>query len=218
MSERSARPARRTQEERREATRTALLDATIESLAEVGYTATTTRAVAARAGVTHGAQQHHYGTKLALVDAALKRFAQTLANDGPAVHLMAVAGDTSKSEWDRCGELLDALWELHKQPLVGTISEMLALSRTDTEIRERMVENSTIAHLLARASTAQALPVLGAVEGFGDWILTVLAAIRGLMMTVPLNLPGEAALPWTSMRDDLLAALHAKAAAQGVTV
>ncbi|ADG78867.1 Transcriptional regulator, TetR family OS=Tsukamurella paurometabola (strain ATCC 8368 / DSM/ CCUG 35730 / CIP 100753 / JCM 10117 / KCTC 9821 / NBRC 16120/ NCIMB 702349 / NCTC 13040) OX=521096 GN=Tpau_2258 PE=4 SV=1 [Tsukamurella paurometabola] len=218
MSDGSARPPRRTQEQRRETTRTALLDATIESLAEVGYTGTTTRAVAARAGLTHGAQQHHYGTKLALVDAALKRFAQTLAESGPAVQ-MGRPESTSVSEWDRCVELLDSLWEMHRrQPVVGVISEMLALSRTDPEIRERMAENSTIAHLIARSSTATALPGLARVDGFGEWVLTVLAAMRGLLMLQPLGLQGEAGQTWDSMRDDLLAALRSKAAAQGVVV
>src|ERR1019366_1193637 len=46
---------RRTQQERRDETRAKLLDATIESLVEVGYSATTTRLLAERAGVSSGA-------------------------------------------------------------------------------------------------------------------------------------------------------------------
>ncbi|GIZ98691.1 hypothetical protein TTY48_33030 [Tsukamurella sp. TY48] len=215
----SSRPPRRTQEQRREATRTALLDATIESLAEVGYTGMTTRAVAARAGVTHGAQQHHYGTKLALADAALKRFAESLATDGPAARqAKTLDEDPARSEWERCGELLDAIWALYSQPIIGTIAEMLALSRTDADIRERMAENSTVAHLITRTTGAMALPVLGRIEGFGEWILTAVTAMRGLQMLEPLRLDGDAALTWTSMRRDLIAALRVRADEAGVTV
>ena len=48
--------ARRSQAERRAVTRTALLSATIDVLADVGYARLTTADVCARAGVTRGAQ------------------------------------------------------------------------------------------------------------------------------------------------------------------
>src|SRR5690242_5936361 len=63
---------RRTQEQRRAETRAKLLDAAIESLLEVGYAATTTRAVAQRAGVSSGAQTHHFPRRVDLVAAAVE--------------------------------------------------------------------------------------------------------------------------------------------------
>jgi AcrR family transcriptional regulator len=54
---------RRTQEERRAATRGALLDATIDCLVEYGYHGVTTSRVAERAGVSRGAQVHYFPTK-----------------------------------------------------------------------------------------------------------------------------------------------------------
>jgi len=56
-----ARP-RRGQEERRASTRARLLDATVECLVDHGYAATTTTVIAERAGVSRGAQLHHYPT------------------------------------------------------------------------------------------------------------------------------------------------------------
>src|SRR5438309_628978 len=70
---------RRTQAERRAATRTALLDATIACLVEDGYAGTTTRRIAERAGLTPGAQQHHFATKIQLVTEALRHLADRLA-------------------------------------------------------------------------------------------------------------------------------------------
>src|SRR5260370_2151944 len=65
-----ARP-RRTQAERTAATRGALLDATFDSIVELGYGATTTTEVAHRAGVSLGALLHHFPTKAELLSAAV---------------------------------------------------------------------------------------------------------------------------------------------------
>lgn len=63
---------RRSQTERSAATRALLLDATIDCLAELGWAATSTTEVARRAGVSRGAQVHHYPTKDDLVLAAME--------------------------------------------------------------------------------------------------------------------------------------------------
>jgi AcrR family transcriptional regulator len=52
-----------TQQERREATTTALLEAARELFAEDGYAATSLDAVVAKAGVTKGALYHHFSGK-----------------------------------------------------------------------------------------------------------------------------------------------------------
>jgi AcrR family transcriptional regulator len=62
---------RRTNAERSAATQTRLLDATIECLVELGWAATSTTEVVRRAGVSRGAQVHHFPTKEDLVLAAL---------------------------------------------------------------------------------------------------------------------------------------------------
>ena len=67
------RQPRRTQAERRETTRQALLEATIASLVEAGYARTTTTEVVRRAGVSQGALFNHFPTKSALVAAAAEQ-------------------------------------------------------------------------------------------------------------------------------------------------
>ena len=63
----SAPRPRRTQQERKDATRNQLIEATIDCVFEMGYAATTIAAVADKAGVTHGAIQHHFGNRDALM-------------------------------------------------------------------------------------------------------------------------------------------------------
>lgn len=74
------RMAREPQQDRSRATRERLLDATIDSLAEVGWAGTTAVAVASRAGVSRGAAQHHFATRDDLVRAAVERVSDRLAD------------------------------------------------------------------------------------------------------------------------------------------
>jgi AcrR family transcriptional regulator len=62
---------RRTQAERTAETTSRLMDATIACLIERGYHGTTTVAVCETAGVSHGSLLYHYGTREALLGAAL---------------------------------------------------------------------------------------------------------------------------------------------------
>ena len=60
------------QEERSAETRRRLLEAAIACLNERGYTGTTTTEIAGRAGVSRGAQVHHFRHKEELVIGALE--------------------------------------------------------------------------------------------------------------------------------------------------
>jgi len=64
-------PSGSTNAELTDRTRRALLDATLECLVDLGYSRTTTTEIAKRAGVSRGAQVHHFPTKGALVEAAV---------------------------------------------------------------------------------------------------------------------------------------------------
>ena len=58
--------APRTQQQRRDETRRALLDAAVESLIQVGFARTTTLEVQRRADVSRGALLHHFPSKAEL--------------------------------------------------------------------------------------------------------------------------------------------------------
>src|SRR5437899_5969622 len=72
---------RRTQEERSAATRAKLLDATIACLVDLEYSATTTTVIAERAGVSRGAQLHHFPTKADLVAAAVAHLSHRIGEE-----------------------------------------------------------------------------------------------------------------------------------------
>src|SRR5947209_10129289 len=102
---------RRTQQERRETTRAALLDATIECLIEYGYAGVTTLRVVERAGVSRGAQVHHFPTKAQLVAEAVGHLTRRMSAD------LARRLDTLPSGARRLDAALDLLWRVHSGPL-----------------------------------------------------------------------------------------------------
>src|SRR3954464_7316450 len=122
----TGKPRRRTQEERSATTRAALLDATIDCLAEYGYANLTTTRVVERAGVSRGAQVHHFPTKAGLVSAALNRLAARHAADaGARTSKLPAHGP------ERLDAILDALWAAHCGPLFDAALELWVAGRTD---------------------------------------------------------------------------------------
>ena len=75
----SAAPVRRTQTERSEVTREALIEAARPLFAERGYASVSTEEIVRAAGVTRGALYHHFGSKRDLFEAVYERIEAELA-------------------------------------------------------------------------------------------------------------------------------------------
>ena len=123
----------RTQEERSAATRAALLDATIDCLIAHGYAGTTTTRVAERAGVSRGAQMHHFQRKAPLVVAALLHLAERRRRE-----LIERAPDELEHPADPA-KALDILWSTFSGPLFTAALELWMAARTDPELRDALL-------------------------------------------------------------------------------
>lgn len=188
----------RTQAERRAATITALLDATIDSLVDVGFVATTTRSVAERAGVSQGAQQHYFPTKAELVDAAIVRLMEQMVID--AAERPAPDG----SERDRAASMLDQLWELHNLPITPAVFELFNVARTEPQLARRVAQLTAQGMAAIRALAGVAVPTYASQPGFDDLLQISIATIRGTVILAAV--PGtDAAHPtWPVVREHLL--------------
>lgn len=126
-------PTRRTQDERSARTRKLLHEATIASLMEVGYANTTTSGIAQRAGVSRGAQTHHYPGKIDLIVAATDDMFNGFSDD---LHGLAVR--LRKGELSFNG-FLEHVW---KQMLTGnwfySSLEIIVAARGDEELQRRL--------------------------------------------------------------------------------
>jgi AcrR family transcriptional regulator len=120
-------------QERSIATRAALLDAALACLVERGYAATTTLETARRAGVSRGAQLHHFPTKAQLLAAAV----QQLFEQRKAEFLAALA-DVDPGA-DQLDAAVDLLWSMFQGPVFVAWTELWIAARTDPELATTVV-------------------------------------------------------------------------------
>jgi AcrR family transcriptional regulator len=120
------------QEERSAETRKRLLDATVECLFERGYAGTTTTEIATRAGVSRGAQLHHFPKKDELVVSALEYVFELRLNEMRA----AIAEPPPGRREDRIATLIDVMWPGFKGPTFYAWLELVVASRTDPALNE----------------------------------------------------------------------------------
>ena len=120
------------QAERRRITRGKLLDATIESLIDVGYPRTTTVEVGERAGLSRGAQLHHFPSRAELLVAAIEHLADERSKEFEA----ELSARLEKGD-DPIDALVDMLWATFSGPLYWAVVELMVAARTDPELLER---------------------------------------------------------------------------------
>ncbi|RSN13830.1 TetR family transcriptional regulator [Streptomyces sp. WAC 05977] len=141
----------RTQAERREQTRAALLDATIDCLVDLGYARTSVQEICARAGVSKGAVQHHFSAKAELMAAAVEHLTEKLRGR-LAASITALPGGASG-----VAAAIDLLWEGYSGTLSTAATELWVAARTDPELREairpvdKALGRSTLEHVTAVA-------------------------------------------------------------------
>ena len=109
---------RRTQEERSAATVAKLLDATIDSLMEVGYEHTTSRSVAERAGVSRGAQSHHFPRRVDLIVSAVERMGELL--QARAIEEL----DAVPLGRGHLRAMIDTLWSHYTSPVFPQVAKL----------------------------------------------------------------------------------------------
>lgn len=120
------------QAERRRVTRGKLLDATVESLIEVGYPRTTTVEVGERAGLSRGAQLHHFPTRADLLVAAIEHLADERSRE-----FEAELGARLEKGDEPIGAMVDMLWATFSGPLYWAVIELMVAARTDPELLEK---------------------------------------------------------------------------------
>ena len=143
---------RRTQAERTAAMRTRLLDATIECLVSYGYAGTTTPRVAQLAGVTRGAQIHHFRSKEDLVVAAIEHLAQQRAQAA-----IRELGRVQASA-DPVSTMLDFLWEAHQGPMFTAALELWVAAAPIPSLARHVERVEPVVNSTLIAAIAQLVP------------------------------------------------------------
>jgi len=114
--------------------RSRLLEATIDCLYELGYSRTTTIEVAARAGVSRGAQLHHFPTKKRLVSVAVKHLLQKRLEEFRDAFASLPEGA------DRYSAVIDIMWDKTHNRAFYAWLELVVAARTDPSLRKTVHE------------------------------------------------------------------------------
>lgn len=190
---------RRTQAERRATTRAALLDATIECLVEYGYAGVTTTLIAQRAGVTRGAQAHHFATKADLVTEAVRHLAHKLADE-----YVAAMSSRAKRTDRILGDMLERLWDIHRTPFFAAVMELWLAARTDPDLKRQFVDLERDVVGAVRTAGAAVLPEVADRPETRRLLTTTMATVRGIAVQAFVDTPESVDKQWQIAKRHLL--------------
>jgi len=192
VSERAGSP-RRSQSERREETRGRLLDATIESLTTVGYAGTTIRHVTELAGVSQGAQSHHFPHRVDLVVSAFERLAEQRI-----AHYRERASELPTDRATRLRGLLDLLWDDFSSPLFTVAVRLWIAAAEDEELRDRLVPVEKRIYRNITEQSAEVAGELGERPDFDRRLAVAMNTVAGLALTIEFDPSARASKgnPW----------------------
>ncbi len=163
------------QEERTRAMRARLLEATVELLVEKGYAGTSTTLVSERAGVSRGAQLHHFPTKQDLVVAAVQHVTEVRGR-----RARARPRRTCPTGPKRTRAVLQVLGDHFTSPVFTAALELWVAARTDPDL---LAEVAPLELKVGRETHRMTLDLLGADEsqpGVRELVQATLDLVRGL--------------------------------------
>jgi AcrR family transcriptional regulator len=169
------------QEERSRATRARLMEATISCLVERGWTGTSTTLVSQRAGVSRGAQLHHFPTKNALVLAAIDHLTTLRADEVTRQDHLPAGGAA------RTRRVLEQLAELFTGPTFTAALELWVAARTDPGLRDAVTGLEAKLGRDAHRRTVEALGIDESVPGNRELVQATLDLVRGLGLAATLT-------------------------------
>ena len=169
---------REPQQDRSRITRAKLLESAVSCLAELGWSGATVAVVAEHAGVSRGATQHYFPTRVDLLTAALEHMAE--------VRLAEIRTEAARLPGKRTGagrptrDVVGLLVRLYTGPLFRAALQVWAAAAASEALRELVVP---LEARLGREAHRAAIELLGADEsrpGVREAVQATLDLARGL--------------------------------------
>lgn len=168
------------QAERTAAMRLRLMEATVDSLVEHGWAGTSTTGVSQRAGVSRGAQLHHFPSKQDLVVAAVEHLTER-RRDAMTEQVRDLP------ERGRTRAVLEILAAQYTSPVFFAALELWVAARTDPEL---LAAVGPLERRVGRDAHDYALTLLDVDEARGDnraLVQATLDLLRGLGLAASLS-------------------------------
>lgn len=175
MSTTSGTPSRVPQAERTAAMRARLLEATVELLIERGFAGTSTTLISERAGVSRGAQLHHFPTKNDLVVAAVEHV--TVLRGADLADAFAELGAQPSASRR---QVLEILGDHFASPVFTAALELWVAARTDEQLLSAVAPLEQRVGREAHRLTVMALGADDSRPGVRELVQATLDLVRGL--------------------------------------
>ncbi|MGN6253018.1 MAG: TetR/AcrR family transcriptional regulator [Marmoricola sp.] len=162
------------QEQRTRAMRQRLLEATVDCLVEHGWSGTSTTVVSERAGVSRGAQLHHFPSKQDLVFAAVEHLTELRGRE------LAEAARALPAGSRRTRAVLGMLADHFTSPVFTAALELWVAARTDPALHAQVVP---LEQRVGRETHRLTVDLLGVDEtrpGERELVQATLDLVRGL--------------------------------------
>lgn len=148
------------------------MEAAVDCLVEYGYAGTSTTLVSERAGVSRGAQLHHFPSKADLLSAALEHLTEMRAEELRASAIELTPGDRRA--------VLGILADLFTSPVFDAALELWVAARSDDELRAIVLPFERRIGRQTHRMVVDALGVDESVPGVRELIQGTLDMVRGL--------------------------------------
>lgn len=165
---------RQPQQDRSRITRRRLLDAAVDSLAQVGWTATSVALVAGRAGVSRGAAQHHFPTRESFFEAVIDHITEQRMAE------LARAAEGLPEDAGRTEAVLELLVGSYTGPLFRAALQIWTAASSEDSLRARIIPLEAEVGRRAHAVAVDLLGVDEAIPGNRETVQATLDLCRGL--------------------------------------
>lgn len=196
--------AREPKQDRSRSTRRRLLEAAVECLADLGWTATTVSVVAERAGVSRGAAQHHFPAREDLVTAAVDHVTETRVAEVRR-EAAKLPGGGARTE-----AVVDMLVRLYTGPLFRAALQLWVAASADESLRAQVVPVEARVGREAHRVALELLAVDESVPGVRETVQGTLDMARGLglanVLTDDSRRRGRIVRQWAHTLDAVLGA------------
>jgi AcrR family transcriptional regulator len=188
-------------------TRLQIVEATLRCFSRLGYSRTTTAAIAEEAGLSRGAMLHHFPTRRDVVRAAVEHLhAKRLTAFRRAIEKLPPGEN-------RAHGALRAHWEQLSHPLYAVFLELYVAARTDAELADILMPAETAFVRELRATAMDVVPEWrNRGKNFDLGYDLVICSLQGMalnMLRHRVTRPSEDFLRYLEARVDELARLPA---------
>lgn len=186
-------------QQRSVATRQRILDAAVEVLLDSGPAGLTTSAVAERARITRGAQQHHFSRREVLLAEAVRHLSKRQIGE---LRDQIAAVPRGRGRVNRA---LDAIFELYNGPLFTATLELALAAQHTPELRPLVTEHEKTINRETNDAAQQIFEpsTIASADFAARWAMA-LGTARGLALLRLLGHPPEAVdRQWRVARTEL---------------